>query len=138
MFRVDDHEFAKLIEEGVARLPESERQSLDNVAFVAEDEPSPAQRQALELRNDQSLFGLYEGVPLSTRNGGMVLMPDKITIFKLALEHASDSLNELRDHVSRTVWHEVAHYYGLGHERIAELEAAEQEREGEEAVEFIR
>jgi predicted Zn-dependent protease with MMP-like domain len=128
MFRVDDHEFAKLIEEGIARLPESERERLDNVAFVAEDEPSPAQRQALELRNDQSLFGQYEGVPLSARNGGMVLMPDKITVFKLPLEHASDSFDELRDHVGRTVWHEVAHYYGLGHEQIAELEAREHGR----------
>jgi len=127
MFRVDDEEFSRLIEDGIARLPESERERLDNVAFVAEDEPSPAQREKLELRHDQSLFGLYEGVPLSARNGGMVLMPDKITIFKLPLEHVSNSLAEMRDHVSRTVWHEVAHYYGLGHEQIAELEARERE-----------
>ena len=122
MFRVDDKEFAKLIEEGIANLSEAEVQHLDNVAFVAEDEPSPAQRLALELRHDQLLFGLYEGVPLPERNGDTTLMPDKITIFKLTLEHASNSFLELRDLVGHTVWHEVAHYYGLGHDRIKELE----------------
>jgi predicted Zn-dependent protease with MMP-like domain len=68
------------------------------------------------------LFGLYEGVPLPQRNGVTKLLPDKITIFKKPLEFISSDLDDLREHVRHTVWHEVAHYYGLGHKRIHELD----------------
>jgi predicted Zn-dependent protease with MMP-like domain len=68
------------------------------------------------------LFGLYEGVPLPQRFGTTKLLPDKITLFKLPLLRYSRDLEELRDRVAKTVWHEVAHYFGLDHRRIHELE----------------
>lgn len=122
MFRVSQKEFEKIINWAVDGLPQRYVEHLENVAFLVEDEPSLAQRKALSLRGDQTLFGLYEGVPLPKRQGYTKLLPDKITLFQKPLEQASQSLSELRDNIAHTVWHEVAHYYGLDHERIHELE----------------
>ena len=115
----------QIINQAINNLPETYVEHLKNVAFIVEDEPTPHQRELLSLRSDQTLFGLYEGVPLSKRHGAMKLLPDKITIFQKPLESASSNLYELADRISRTVWHEVAHYYGLDHDRIRELESKE-------------
>jgi predicted Zn-dependent protease with MMP-like domain len=115
----------QIINQAIANLPAAYVDRLQNVAFIVEDEPTPHQRELLKLRLDQTLFGLYEGVPLSQRHGSVKLLPDKITIFQKPLESASGNLAELADKISRTVWHEVAHYYGLDHNRIHELEAEE-------------
>ena len=125
MFRVSQDEFEEIINAAVANLPKQYVDHLANVAFIIEDEPTPSQRQQLALRRDQSLFGLYEGVPLAARQGASKLLPDKITLFKTPLEQASHSLAELRSRISRTVWHEVAHYYGLNHSQIRDLENRE-------------
>jgi predicted Zn-dependent protease with MMP-like domain len=125
MYSVSRQEFEDIIDSAIANLPKINIEHLDNVAFIVEDEPSPDQRQTLALRCDQLLFGLYQGVPLSMWHGATKLLPDKITIFKSPLELASNNLEDLRDQVGRTVWHEVAHYYGLDHDRIHELEARE-------------
>ena len=74
------------------------------------------------MRNDQTLFGLYEGIPLSRRQGMSTTLPDKITLFKLPLTQASFDLDDLREQVYHTLWHEVAHYYGLDHGQIGRLE----------------
>jgi len=120
-------EFEALINTAIEALPERYVEHLANVAFIIEDQPNAEQRQRLHLRGDQSLFGLYEGVPLSARQGTVKLLPDKITIFQKPLEAASQTPAELRERVGRTVWHEVAHYYGLDHTRINELEQKENE-----------
>lgn len=125
MISVSHEIIEQIINKAIKNLPKPYVDHLENVAFIVESEPTPDQRQKLKLRSDQTLFGLYEGVPLSQRYGATKLLPDKITIFQKPLETASNSLNELADRVSRTVWHEVAHYYGLDHDRIRELEANE-------------
>ncbi len=122
MFRVSQKEFDQIITDGLEAIPERYRNRLNNVAMIAEDQPSPDQRTALKLRGDQTLLGLYEGVPLSKRGGQTKLLPDKITLFKLPLENMSNSYAELKKNVRHTIWHEVAHYFGLDHERIRELE----------------
>ena len=125
MFHLDLPEFEKIIDKAIASLPKQYVSHLDNVAFLVEDEPSAQQGQTLQLRGDQTLFGLYEGVPLPQRQGYTKLLPDKITLFQKPLEYASNSLADLRTNISRTIWHEVAHYYGLDHKRIHELESKE-------------
>jgi len=90
---------------------------------VIEDAPTDEQHQKLRLAPGHTLFGLYEGIPMTKRGGNYSLvLPDKITIFKQPIEAASASRRELEDIVGRTVWHEVAHYYGLGHDAIDALE----------------
>lgn len=121
MFTVTQDEFQDIINTSITSLPKAYVDRLENVAFIVEDYPSDEQRKQLELRNDQALFGLYEGVPLSRRQGTTKLLPDKITIFKQPIEAMSNSLPELRTQVAKTVWHEVAHYYGLNHDQINKL-----------------
>ena len=122
MVEVSDEHFQELIDEALGSLPGEHTQNIKNVAILYEYEPTPEQRQKLMLRNDQTLFGLYEGVPLSQRQGVTHLFPDRITIFKGPMERVSNSIAELQEQIRHTLWHEIGHYYGLDHKRIAELE----------------
>jgi predicted Zn-dependent protease with MMP-like domain len=123
MLEISDEAFSALITEVMDELPKQHMQALQNVAIVYADEPTPEQRVQLQLRNDQSLFGLYEGVPLPRRQGRTGMYgPDKITIFKNPMLAHSHSYAELRAHTKHTVWHEVAHYFGLDHDQIHRLE----------------
>lgn len=122
MLDISDEEFSALIAGVMDELPKSHMEAVKNVAIVYEDEPTPRQREELALRQDQSLFGLYEGVPLTKRGGHTNYPPDKITIFKIpALEHSRNPA-ELKANVKHTVWHEIAHYFGLDHGQIHKLE----------------
>lgn len=122
MFTVSQEQFEKLVEDGINAIPKPFIDKIDNIAFLVEDEPSAQQREQLGLRCDQTLFGLYEGVPLPQRMGAVKIMPDKITIFKKPMEAYSNNLEDIKKQVIHTVWHEVAHYFGLNHDRIHELE----------------
>src|SRR5215213_6223486 len=118
----DDH-FSTLIAEAMDELPEKYIRALDNVAVVYADEPTEAQRIQMKLRSYQTLFGLYEGIPQTARGAGYnLVLPDKITIFKNPMLHASHDVAELKAQVKHTLWHEIAHHFGLDHDRIHELE----------------
>lgn len=122
MIEISDEQFEALINRAFDKLPDLHRKNVRNVALLHADEPTPQQRIQLELRNDQTLLGLYEGVPLSKRQGGDTTLPDKITLFKLPLCATVNSIGQLQEEVYHTLWHEVAHYYGLDHEKIYSLE----------------
>lgn len=117
-----DDQFDTLVGEALDSLPEKYTSRLTNVAIVYADEPTPEQRAMLKLHCTQTLLGLYEGVPLPQRGGREPLLPDKITIFKLPLAAMSKDLNDLKEQIRHTLWHEMAHYFGLDHKRIHELE----------------
>lgn len=119
---IDDATFQKLIDEAFATLPKEHVKRLENVAILYEDEPTSEQRERLKLRNDQSLYGLYEGVPLPFRQGTTAIYPDKITLFKNPLLAASHDELSLRENIRHTLWHEMAHYFGLDHAKIDELD----------------
>lgn len=122
MIQVSDERFQQLINQALGSLPGEHARNIKNVAILYEELPTPAQRQQLALRHDQTLLGLYEGVPLSQRQGMTRVLPDKITLFKLPLESQADTETELQEQIRHTLWHEIAHYYGLGHDKIHELE----------------
>ncbi len=117
-----DEEFDVIISEALDSLPEKYTSRMENVAIIYADEPTPEQREKLKLHCNQLLFGLYEGVPLPARNGMQPLLPDKITIFKRSIAQISENEQQFKDQVRRTLWHEMAHYFGLDHKRIHELE----------------
>jgi len=116
-------EFEKLVEEGMERIPEEFLVKLENVAVVVEDEPNEEQLKKLGLAQNQTLLGLYEGVPQTHRgpNYGMTL-PDKITIFQKPIELFCRSDEEIREKVAETVWHEIAHHFGTSEQRVREIE----------------
>jgi predicted Zn-dependent protease with MMP-like domain len=122
MLNISDPEFETLVAEGIDAIPPLYQRYLQNVAFLIEDDPTPEQRIRLNLYPNETLFGLYEGVPLPRRNGMDKLLPDKITIFKNPMLAACKDVAELKELLRHTIWHEVAHYYGLDHKRIHELE----------------
>lgn len=120
--QMNDNQFSDLIAEVMEELPREHMQAVKNVAIVYADEPTEAQREQLALEDDQTLLGLYEGIPLPARAGQTHLPPDKITIFKGPALRFARNYQELRAGVKHTLWHEIAHYFGLDHDRIHELE----------------
>lgn len=120
---ISDKDFEKLIGEAMDELPEHYAQNMNNVAITYEDEPTPEQREKLRLRCNETLFGLYEGVPLPQRGAGYTMvLPDKITLFKKPLQHATHSADHFKAQIKHTLWHELAHHFGLDHGRIHALE----------------
>ncbi len=118
-----DDEFSGLIADALDQLPEKYTSKLQNVLITYDDEPSPDQREKLKLACNQSLFGLYEGIPMTKRgNGFSGQLPDKITLFKLPLFYASTDETDFKKRIKHTLWHEIAHFFGLDHPRIHELE----------------
>jgi predicted Zn-dependent protease with MMP-like domain len=122
-------EFEKMVEAGIAAIPEKFLQKLDNVAIVMENEPTPAQLEKLKLRKGWTLFGLYEGVPQAARgNHYTSVVPDKITIFRRPIETAAESEEEIKEIVKNTVWHEIAHHFGMNEGEVRRAEAKRRRR----------
>jgi len=104
-------------------LPQEYIKGLNNVAIVYADWPNEHQAQKSDLKEGNLLLGLYEGIPLTQRgNGYTFVLPDVITLFKVPIQMVSHTDEELFEQIKRTLWHEIAHYYGLNHHRIDELE----------------
>lgn len=122
MIQVSDEQFQELINKALSELPGEHVKNIKNVAILYEDFPTEEQRQNTNLHPNQTLLGLYEGVPLSQRQGMTRVFPDKITLFKQPLQSGADTIDELKEEIKHTLWHEIAHYYGLDHDRIRELE----------------
>jgi len=118
-----DSDFEQLVNEGIEAIPKRFLDLLDNVAIVIEDFPTPEQSRKLHLKHKWALFGLYEGVPQTKRgNPYAVNLPDKITIFRQPIQQAATGPEEIKEIVTNTVWHEVAHYFGLDHDQIRKAE----------------
>lgn len=123
MMEVSDEQFDALITRAMDELPQKYIEGLDNVAIVQADEPTDEQKIKMKLDNNHLLLGLYEGIPLTQRgNGYTFVLPDKITLFKNPILAASWDDASFFEQIKRTLWHEMAHFYGLGHDRIDELQ----------------
>ena len=119
---MDRKAFEKLLEEAVRELPEEFRDRLRNVAIIVEDYPSQELIRQLDLTDDDTLFGLYTGVPLPERGFfAAPLHPDRILIFQRAIEDECDSLGEIKEEVKITLVHEIAHFFGIDDEHLEEL-----------------
>jgi predicted Zn-dependent protease with MMP-like domain len=103
--------FEEHVRAALDELPPDLAAGLENVAVVVEDEHP----------DDPDLFGLYHGVPLPDRGDMSGMLPDKISIYRIPLEESFPDPDELREEIRITVLHELAHYFGLDEERIAEL-----------------
>jgi predicted Zn-dependent protease with MMP-like domain len=119
-------EFDRLVAAACARIPARFRRRLQNVAIVVEPEPTAAQLGRARAPRGGTLLGLYEGRPLTRRSVfESFAMPDRITIFQGPHERAARGPEDLARLVEDTVWHEVAHYFGLNE---GEVRAAERRR----------
>ena len=114
-----DH-FLRLVHRAVRSIPAEFHRYLENVEFVIQSRPSSATLERLGLGPDDTLLGLYEGIPVTERSiedAGVVT--DTITIFQESLEEQTDDEAELEEEVRRTIIHEVAHHFGLDEEDVA-------------------
>jgi len=104
-------------------LPQEYIKGLNNVVIVMADDPTEEQKIKMKLREHTILLGLYEGVPLTMRGSGWSgMLPDKITMFKHSILRVVRDEEELFEQIKRTLWHEVAHYYGLSHKNMDDLQ----------------
>jgi predicted Zn-dependent protease with MMP-like domain len=119
-------DFDQIVEQAFRRVPARFRRRMQNVAVVVEDEPSLAQLQRGRVQSATTLLGLYEGRPLAYRSvwDGFGL-PDQITIFQGPHERMARNREDLERLVEQTLWHEIAHHFGMN-ER--EVQAAERLR----------
>ncbi len=121
---ISDEQFASMIARAMDEMPRRYMEHLDNVVVTYADAPTPEQVRKLKLRGDQLLLGLYEGIPLTSRGAGYnLVLPDKITLFKHPIIAATQDDDSCYRQVKHTLWHEIAHFYGLDHDQIHAIEA---------------
>ena len=107
-----ENEFDDLVERALRRIPPRFRKHLRNVAVIVEREPPRP-----------GLLGLYQGHPLTSRGvGNSFTLPDKITIYQGPHERSARNLAELEQMVADTVWHEIAHYFGMDEAQVRRAE----------------
>jgi len=115
--------FRALVDDALATIPLEFRNAMRNIAVVIEDAPSPAQLADVGIEPPDTLFGLYEGTPLTERGWSESgTLPDKITLFQRPIEEASADEDDLIVCIGETLIHEVGHYFGLSEEEIEEIE----------------
>ncbi len=128
--KINKTQFEKMVDVAVLALPEKFLRELDNVAFTVEDKARPGKPGAELVKRNETLIGLYEGIPKTARGAGYFgVLPDKITIFWRPIEEMGrGDAAKTAEIVRETVWHEVGHHLGLGEEEIAALEAKRRKR----------
>ncbi len=119
---ISDEQFHELMNQAMASLPKAHIDKLKNVALLLEDDVSEETRQQMNLPPTTTLLGLYQGIPLSRRQGMQPTLPDTITLYKQPLLQRATDMQSLKEQIRHTLWHEIAHYYGLDHPAIQELE----------------
>jgi predicted Zn-dependent protease with MMP-like domain len=114
-------DFDQIVEQAFRRIPARFRSRMQNVAMVVEDEPSPSQRGRIPYAS--TLLGLYEGRPLTHRgvSEGFQL-PDRITIFQGPHERMARNREDLERLVEETLWHEIAHHFGMNEREVRAAE----------------
>jgi predicted Zn-dependent protease with MMP-like domain len=118
--------FDDIVERAFRRIPAHFRARMKNVAVVVEDEPSAAQLSRGRVATGSTLLGLYEGRPLAQRSvWESFSMPDRITIFQGPHQRMARDREHLEQLVEQTLWHEVAHYFGMNERQVR---AAERQR----------
>jgi predicted Zn-dependent protease with MMP-like domain len=111
--------FERLVARALEDIPPPFRDSLREVAIVIEDEPSAD--QVSDDEDSEGLYGLYEGTPRTEWAADSAAWPNKITLFRLALEGDFADPDDLAEEVRQTVIHELAHHLGIDDDRLDEL-----------------
>jgi predicted Zn-dependent protease with MMP-like domain len=113
--------FERLVEGAIDEIPDRFRAALAEVAIVIDDEPTDDQLAAHDMEPVDTLYGLYEGVPLTEYASDWVSVPNRITLFRLPLEEDFPDPDDLADEVRITILHELGHHLGIDDHRLGEL-----------------
>jgi predicted Zn-dependent protease with MMP-like domain len=116
-------QFERLVQGALASIPARFREAIHNVAIVVEDEPSPDVLREMEVEPSDTLFGLYQGTPLTERRWDYGnTLPDRVTLFQGPIERESEDEGEIVIAIGETLIHELGHYFGLSEDEIEEIE----------------
>ena len=116
-------EFEAYVKEAIETIPKRFRDAVKNLAIVVEDEPADDVLREMEIEPPDTLFGLYQGTPLTERTWGYGnTLPDRITLYQGPIEDASENEDDLIVCIGETLIHELGHYFGLSEEEIEEIE----------------
>ncbi len=120
---MDRSSFEKLVQQSLRRLPRRFKKKLENISVEVEDRPSAELLRDMGITSG-TLFGLYQGVPLTRREWNYAnMLPDRIVIYQRPIESAASSPGELEEIVLDTVMHEVGHYFGFSDNELYEMMA---------------
>ncbi len=120
--RLSRRAFEQIVDRSIARIPEEIRRHLKNVVISVEDRPTRGLLLEMGLPPGEPLLGVYEGVSLTERSlTEPPLYPDAIILFQTCLEEVCQSPEELTEEIEITVVHEIAHFFGISEEKLAEL-----------------
>jgi predicted Zn-dependent protease with MMP-like domain len=123
---MDREKFEWLVARAVDSLPEEFSAKLENIDVVVEDWPSEYQLSQVGLKANETLLGLYEGVPLTRRSSYYGLVPpDKISIFRKPIEAKCRYVAQITAEIQKVVRHEIAHHFGIGDARLEQIERGE-------------
>ena len=121
MRAIEADRFEQLVSDAIDSLPDEFASRLDNVGIVVSDEPTAEELALVGVHG--TLFGLYHGVPQTDRHEYAWRMPDKITIYRGPIERMSGGDPErLKSQVRRTVFHEIAHHFGISDQRLVDID----------------
>jgi predicted Zn-dependent protease with MMP-like domain len=115
--------FEELVKDALASIPARFRKAIHNVAIVVEEEPSAALLREMEIEPPDTLFGLYQGTPLTERRWDYGnTLPDRVILFQGPIERESEDEEDAVVAIGETLIHELGHYFGLSEEEIEEIE----------------
>jgi predicted Zn-dependent protease with MMP-like domain len=120
---MDRAQFERLVADALASIPQRFRDAMTNLAIVVEDEPARELLREMEIEPPDTLFGLYQGTPLTERRWDYGnALPDRILLFQGPHEREADDEDDLVVSIGETLIHEIGHYFGLSEEQIEEIE----------------
>jgi len=115
--------FEQLVAEAIRTIPSRFRDELKNIAVMVEDDPPEELLDEMEIDPPDTLFGLYQGTPLTERSWDYGnALPDRIVLYQGPIEDASDTEDDVVVTVGETLIHEVGHYFGLSEDELEEIE----------------
>jgi predicted Zn-dependent protease with MMP-like domain len=120
---MDRAQFERLVADALASIPRPFRNAMTNLAIVVEDEPARELLREMEVEPPDTLFGLYQGTPLTERRWDYGnTLPDRILLFQGPHEREADDEDDLVVSIGETLIHEIGHYFGMSEEQIEEIE----------------
>jgi predicted Zn-dependent protease with MMP-like domain len=122
-FTVTPEAFEALVQLALRRIPGRFRREMQNLAIVVERAPTRERLAEVGVTPPDTLYGLYEGIPLPERTSGMAVEhPDRITLFSGPILADAVDIDDAEIIVAETLIHECGHYFGLSEDEIEAIE----------------
>ena len=119
MINIANQEFVRLVRQAYREMPDRIIQALDNLDVVVEEWPGPEENDL--IKGEGTMFGLYQGVPLTERESGDPMSPGRIAIYRQPILRSCSSRTEAEHEIKVTLWHEIGHYLGMSEEDLHRL-----------------